>query len=120
MVFDDTVLDKNTSFAIELVRRQYSGHAKAVIKGIGGVTCIYVNPEREQFWLIDYRIYDPAGDGKSKYDHVREMLTTLMYQKTLAFHAVLTESWYATKALMLFIEPSVLLSDQSQPPGGRL
>ena len=27
LVFDDTVLDKNYSFAIELVRRQYSGNA---------------------------------------------------------------------------------------------
>jgi hypothetical protein len=74
VLFDDTVLDKNTSFAIELVRRQYSGNAKAVIKGIGVVTCVYVNPALDQFWLIDYRIYDPDGDGKSKLDHVREML----------------------------------------------
>jgi hypothetical protein len=45
-----------------------------VIKGIGVVTCVYVNPALDQFWLIDYRIYDPDGDGKSKLDHVREML----------------------------------------------
>jgi hypothetical protein len=35
VVFDDTVLDKNYSFAIELVRHQYSGNAKQVIKGMG-------------------------------------------------------------------------------------
>jgi hypothetical protein len=40
IVFDDTVLDKNYSAAIDLVRRQYSGNAKAVIKGIGVVTCV--------------------------------------------------------------------------------
>ena len=28
VIFDDTVLDKNSSFAIELVRRQYSGNAQ--------------------------------------------------------------------------------------------
>lgn len=104
VVFDDTVLDKNTSFAIDLVRRQYSGNAKAVIKGIGVVTCIYVNPERDQFWLIDYRIYDPTGDGKSKLEHVRDMLSKVVYQKALAFEAVLMDTWYATKDLMLFIE----------------
>jgi len=32
IVFDDTVLDKNYSSAIEVVRRQYRGNAKAVIK----------------------------------------------------------------------------------------
>ena len=65
LIFDDTVLDKNYSQAIELVRRQYSGNARGVIRGIGVVTCVYVNPERDQFWLIDYRIYAPDGDGKS-------------------------------------------------------
>ena len=75
LVFDDTVLDKNHAFAIELVRRQYSGNAHGVIKGIGVVTCVHVNPELDQFWVIDYRIYDLDGDGKSKLDHVREMLS---------------------------------------------
>lgn len=104
VVFDDTVLDKNYSFAIELVRRQYSGNAHSVIKGIGVVTCVYVNPERDQFWLLDYRIYDPAGDGKTKLEHVRAMLTNLVHQKQLPWHAVLMDTWYATKDLMLFIE----------------
>jgi hypothetical protein len=104
VVFDDTVLDKNASFSMELVRRQYSGNAKAVIKGIGVVTCVYVNPALDQFWLIDYRLYDPQGDGKSKLDHVREMLTNVVYQKALLFQAVLMDTWYATKDLMLFIE----------------
>ena len=104
VLFADTVLDKNSSFAIELVRSQYSGNAKAVIKGIGVVTCVYVHPDTDQFWLLDYRIYDPDGDGQSKLDHVREMLTNMVYQKHLPFQAVLMDTWYATKDLMLFIE----------------
>ena len=104
LVFDDTVLDKNYSHSIELVRRQYSGNAHAVIRGIGVVTCVYVNPEADQFWLIDYRIYDPDGDGKTKLDHVREMLQNVASQKRLPFQAVLMDAWYATKDLMLFIE----------------
>lgn len=104
VLFDDTVLDKNYSFTIALVRSQYSGNAKAVIKGIGVVTCVYVNPDTDQFWLIDYRIYDPDGDGKSTLDHVREMLTNVVYHKQLPFQAVLMDTWYATKDLMLFIE----------------
>ena len=61
LLFDDTVLDHNHSFEIELVRRQYSGNAHGIIKGIGMVTCVYVNPELDRFWIIDYRIYDPAA-----------------------------------------------------------
>ena len=104
VIFDDTVLDKNHSFVIELVRRQYSGNTGTVIKGIGVVTCVYVNPETDQFWLIDYRIYDPDGDGKTKLDHVRDMLDHLVFHKQLPFHAVLMDTWYATKDLMLYIE----------------
>jgi len=33
IVFDDTVVDKDFSHKIELVRRQYSGNAHGVIKG---------------------------------------------------------------------------------------
>lgn len=104
VIFDDTVLDKNYSHSIELVRRQYSGNAHGVIKGIGVVTSVYVNPDTDQFWLIDYRIYDPDGDGKTKLDHVREMLSNIVYEKQLPFQAVLMDAWYATKDLMLYLE----------------
>lgn len=104
VIFDDTVLDKRYSFNIALVRRQYSGNAHGVIKGIGVVTCVYVNPAIDQFWIIDYRIYDPDGDGKTKLIHVQEMLSLLVYHKQLPFEAVLMDSWYATKDLMLHIE----------------
>jgi hypothetical protein len=104
LVFDDSVLDKNTSFKIGLVRRQYSGNAHGIIKGIGLVTCIYVNPDLKQFWVIDYRLYDPDGDGKSKLDHVREMFDHALHDKQLPFRGVLMDSWYAERKLMLHIE----------------
>lgn len=104
LVFDDTVVDKDFSFQIELVRRQYSGNAHGLIKGIGVVTCVYVNPTLDQFWIIDYRIYAPESDGKSKLDHVHEMLSNCVYQKQLPFRTVLMDTWYATKDAMLYIE----------------
>lgn len=104
VVFDDTVLDKNFSHKIDLVRRQYSGNAHGLIKGIGVVNCVYVNPATEQYWVIDYRMYDPDGDGKSKLDHVQDMLSHLVHHKGLACRTVLMDTWYATKELMLYIE----------------
>jgi len=83
LVFDDTVIDKNFSRQMELVRSQYSGNEHRVIKGIGVVTCVYVNPQIDQFWIIDYRIYDPDGDGKTKLDHVQDMLLNYVYHKHL-------------------------------------
>ena len=77
VLFDDKVLDKHHSRRIELVRRQYSGNAHGVIAGIGLVTCVYVNPETDQFWLLDYRFFAPEADGKIKLDHVADMLDQL-------------------------------------------
>jgi hypothetical protein len=104
LAFDDTVLDHNSAFKIDLVRRQYSGNAHGVIKGIGVVTCVYINPEVDQFWVIDYRIYDPEHDGKTKLDHVREMLDNALSVKQLPFRGVLMDTWYAERKLMLHIE----------------
>jgi len=104
ILFDDTVLDKSHSFAIELVRRQWSGNAKKVIKGIGIVTCVYVNPDIDRFWVIDYRIFDPERDGRSKIDHLLEMWRTILYVEQIPFQTVLIDSWYATMKVMKAIE----------------
>jgi len=104
LLFDDTVIDKNYSFEVENARYQYSGNAHGVIKGIGVVTCIYVNPEIEQFWIIDYRIFDPDVDGKSKLDHLTDMFKNTIYQKRLSFATVLFDSWYANINIILMCE----------------
>ena len=103
LVYDDTVLDKRHSFKIEGVKSQWSGNAHKVIKGIGVVTCVYVNPKTEQFWAIDYRLYNPDKDGKSKLDHVRDMLDEAIETKKLPFQTVLMDTWYADRELMLYI-----------------
>ena len=99
IIFDDTVLDKSYSAAIEGVRRQYSGNAHAIIKGIGLVNCVYYNPERDRFWVLDYRLFDPDRDGKTKLDHVSDMLDALKFRQ-VEFRFCLMDSWYATTPLM--------------------
>ncbi len=103
ILFDDSVLDKTHSTKIESVRWQYSGNAHTVIRGIGLVNCVYVNPETNEYWSIDYRIFDPEADGKSKMDHVDEMLNNAFYAKELPFSTVLVDSWYASNNMMLKI-----------------
>ncbi len=104
IIFDDTVLDKRYAKEIALAQKQYSGNAGGIINGIGIVTCVYVNPVLDRYWLIDYRIYDKQGDGKSKLDPVREMLSVLVNSRKVAFSTVLMDSWYASKSLLLYIE----------------
>jgi hypothetical protein len=116
LLFDDTVLDHNHSRHMALVRRQWSGNEHHVIRGIGVVTCVYVNPELDRFWVIDYRLYNPAGpagDGKTKPAHVAEMLAAALdpahpgYKGrggALPVRAVLMDAWYATRPLLRQIE----------------
>lgn len=102
LIFDDTVADKNHSAKIEAARSQYSGNAHHVVMGIGIVTCLYYNPEVDDFWIIDYRIFDPDKDGKTKLDHVEDMLKSAI-RRQVQFTTVLMDTWYATKKLMLQI-----------------
>lgn len=104
VVIDDFVLDKDYSQDIELVRRLYSGKEKAQINGIGVVTCLYVNPELERYWLLDYRIYDPTRDGKSKIDHAQDMVTNLVEHKQLEFRHIAFDTWYGAMDLLKLIE----------------
>ena len=104
VIFDDSVLDKRYSEEIEIVRRQYSGNEHGVLKGIGVVSCVYVNPKLQRFWVVDYRIFNPDADGKTKIDHVKDMLQNLVYHKLLPFDTVLMDTWYAVHNLMLYID----------------
>ena len=104
LIFDDTVIDKRYAKKIALAQRQYSGNAGGVINGIAIVTCVYVNPSLDRYWLIDYRIYDKDGDGKSKLDHIRDILSVLVYSRDVVFSTVLMDAWYASKSLLLYIE----------------
>jgi hypothetical protein len=104
IVIDDFVLDKDYSQDIELVRHLYSGKEKSQINGIGIVTCLYVNVERGAYWLIDYRIYDPERDGKSKLVHAKEMLENIVKHKHLEFGTVVFDAWYSEVNLMKQVE----------------
>jgi hypothetical protein len=114
VLFDDVVLDpwraKDHSREARLVRRQWSGNEKRVIYGIGVVTCVYVNPETEQFWVIDFRVYDPwlaKDDDQSKIASLArqglEMLDNVLH-KELFFKTVLMDSWYASMQVIKHIE----------------
>jgi hypothetical protein len=104
LIFDDVVLDKRDSKAIEITKWQYSGNEGRVINGIGVVTCVYYQPKVNKFWAIDYRIYAPEEDGKSKLNHVFDMLQNAVFSKSLKFKTVLMDTWYATDFLMKEID----------------
>ena len=104
LIFDDVVLSKPYAKEIESLRSQWSGSDKKVVEGIGIVTCLYVNPKTQAYWIIDYRIFDKDHDAKSKIDHLLEMLQNAYFKKQLPFRTVLMDSWYASMQVMKAIE----------------
>ena len=104
LLFDDTVVEKRYAKAIQGVRRQWSGSQKRAVEGIGIVTCVYVNPKTRAYWIIDYRIYDIDRDGKTKLEHLLDMLRNAHLVKRLPFRTVLIDSWYASMNIMKAIE----------------
>jgi putative transposase len=94
LILDDTVIDKSSSQNIGLTYWQYSGDAGKSVNGIGLITLLWTKDGNEHI-PIDYRIYDPNGDGKTKNDHFQEMLQSAKYR---GFNPefVLFDSWYSS------------------------
>lgn len=95
LIGDDSVQDKRYSRFIELVKRQYSGAAGGVVRGIGVVNLVHSSGAAGDFYPIDYRIYAPDADGKTKNEHFRDMLVRAVADKGIKARTVLIDAWYA-------------------------
>jgi len=107
LIFDDSVQDKRYAHKIELVKLQYSGAEGGLVKGIGALNLLHSSgalAEGGEFYPVDYRIYDPQGDGKTKNQHCREMLLRAISDKGLQAQTLLFDSWYASVDNLKLIE----------------
>ena len=95
LIADDTILNKNRSGNMALVNWQYSGDEHDVIKGIGMVNFVWADSENGEMMQVDYRIYHPPEDGKTKNDHVREMATHAKIRQ-LSVEAIVMDAWYSS------------------------
>ena len=94
IVADETVLNKNRSQKIKLVRWQYSGDEHDIVKGIGMLNFLWVD-DKDGVCPMDFRIWEPKEDGYTKNDHFREMLKTAK-RKGVTPKAVVADSWYSS------------------------
>lgn len=96
ILVDDSVQDKRYSNFIELVKKQYSGNEHGTLKGIGLINFVHSTGNDGDLWPIDYRIYHPETDAKTKNDHFEEMFHRLITHKQLKARRILFDSWYAS------------------------
>ncbi len=101
LILDDSVQDKRYSQKIELVKRQYSGNGHRLVKGIGIVNLVHAH--EGDYHPLDFRVYDPAADGKTKNDHFRDMLRQAFEEKGLQSQTILFDTWYAASENLKFI-----------------
>lgn len=107
LIFDDSVQDKRYSHKIELVKLQYSGAEGGLVRGIGILNLLHssgATGDEGEFYPVDYRIYDPEVDGKTKNQHFREMLVRAISDKGLQAKTILFDSWYASMDNLKLIE----------------
>jgi DDE superfamily endonuclease len=101
LVLDDSVQDKSYSQKIEMVKRQYSGNAHGLVKGIGIVNLVHAH--QGDYHPLDFRGYAPAADGKTKNDHFRDLLRQAFEEKGIQAQTVLFDSGYAASENLKFI-----------------
>jgi SRSO17 transposase len=94
LIVDDSVQDKRYSRKIELVKNQYSGAEHGLVNGIGIVNLVH--SDGTNFHPIDYRVYAPLQDGKTKNEHFRDMLLAAKSDKGINAKVILFDSWYAS------------------------
>jgi hypothetical protein len=94
LIVDDSVQNKQYSQKIELVKKQYSGAEHGLVRGIGVVNLLH--SDGIDFYPIDYRIYAPEADGKTKNEHFREMFLNACNDKGIKAKTLLFDSWYAS------------------------
>ena len=96
LLVDDSVQDKRYSEFIELVKLQYSGNEHGLVKGIGLVNLIHTNGAEGDHFPIDYRVYAPDVDGKTKNEHFQEMFLQAHSDKQIKARKIAFDSWYAS------------------------
>lgn len=96
LIVDDSVHDKRYSRFIELVRAQYSGNEHGVVRGIGVVSLVHSAGKAADFYPIDYRVYAPDVDGKTKNDHFHEMFVNAADHKQIKARTIVFAGWYAS------------------------
>jgi hypothetical protein len=96
LLVDDSVQNKEYSHSIETVKRQYSGNEHGLVKGIGLVNLVHTNGCSGDFYPVNYRVYNPDEDGKTKNDHFREMFVQVNGSQQIKARNIAFDSWYAS------------------------
>lgn len=95
LLVDDSVQDKRYSRFIEVAKRQYSGNVHGMVRGIGLVNLVHSSGQAGDFLPLDYRVYAPDQDQKTKNDHFLDMFEQVVKEDKILARTLLFDCWYA-------------------------
>ncbi len=93
LIVDDTTLDKPYAKKMDLVYQHYSGKHHCVVNGINITTLVWT--DGNSVIPVDFRIYDNYNDGKTKNNHLQDMLEKAK-ERGFRPDFVLFDSWYSS------------------------
>jgi hypothetical protein len=106
LLVDDSVQNKQYSHSIETVKLQYSGAEQGLVKGIGLVNLVHTNGAMGDFYPVNYRVYNPDGDGKTKNDHFQEMFHQATDNQQIKARNIAFDNWYGSAENLKMIHRS--------------
>lgn len=83
-----------------------SGNVQGFVKGIGLVNPVHKNSAMGDFYPVNYRVYNPDSDGKTKNDHFQEMCRQANEQQEIKARNIAFDSWYASAENLKLIHRS--------------
>lgn len=105
LVIDDSVADKWYAKNIEMVQRQYSGNHHWLVDGFDVVSLLWTqstDPSKAEHITVDFRLYAPTFDGKTKHNHATELLES-SFLREFESPIVTFDSWYSATKTLKFI-----------------
>lgn len=95
LIIDDTLVEKPRTKVerSDIVSYQYSGNHHKVMPGISMVNAVYC--QDENFIPVDFRVYHKAEDNKTKNEHLREMLISVV-RRGIKVTTVSVDTWYSS------------------------
>jgi hypothetical protein len=102
LIIDDSTLGKPYGPHIELAKRQYSGAVHGLVHGINIVNLVHANKSGDTVFPIDYAVYCPDVDGRTKNDIFRDMISQALL-RGIQSKRVLFDSWYGSVENLKFL-----------------
>jgi hypothetical protein len=108
LIVDDSTQSKPYGPMIEIAKRQYSGAVHGLVHGINIVNLVHSNRTGDTSFPIDYAIYCPDTDGRTKNDIFRDMIA-LALTRGIKAKTVLFDSWYSSCENLKYLQANGLI-----------